>query len=239
MKTQLSTILCSVTLAGVLIASAGSSLAQQKTVKQCDAEWQANKAAVQASGKTKKDYVAACRQGVGNAAAPPSGRTATPAAKSQLPVTASPRTAGKSAEQAPATRTRPSANATATTTQTSPKASATPKSQPAGRAWLRPNTTAEQTPATRARPGAGAGARTETARASPRATGNAAAAQFSTLLAAKAHCPADTVVWANTDSKIYHYSDSARYGKTKDGAYMCEKDTAAAGFRAAKNEKRP
>ncbi len=59
------------------------------------------------------------------------------------------------------------------------------------------------------------------------------------MLAAKAHCPTDTVVWVNTDSKIYHYSDRARYGKTKDGAYMCEKDTASAGFRAAKNEKQP
>ena len=29
------------------------------------------------------------------------------------------------------------------------------------------------------------------------------------------------------------------YGNTKAGAYMCEKDTAATGIRAAKNEKHP
>ena len=52
-------------------------------------------------------------------------------------------------------------------------------------------------------------------------------------------CPTDTIVWANLDSKIYHYSTNRNYGQTKSGAYMCEKDTAAAGIRAAKNEKRP
>ena len=49
----------------------------------------------------------------------------------------------------------------------------------------------------------------------------------------------DTVVWANLGSKIYHFSGHKDYGNTKTGAYMCEKDTAAAGIRAAKNEKHP
>ena len=40
-------------------------------------------------------------------------------------------------------------------------------------------------------------------------------------------------------SRIYHFARSKNYGKTTRGAYMCEKDTAAAGFRAAKNEKHP
>ena len=47
------------------------------------------------------------------------------------------------------------------------------------------------------------------------------------------------VVWANLDSKIYHFSGNKNYGNTKSGAYMCEKETAAAGVRAAKNEKHP
>jgi hypothetical protein len=63
--------------------------------------------------------------------------------------------------------------------------------------------------------------------------------QFSTEAAAKAHCPADTVVWLNTSSKIFHFGSSKDYGKTKAGAYMCEKDSLAAGNRAAKNEKQP
>ena len=63
--------------------------------------------------------------------------------------------------------------------------------------------------------------------------------QFSTEALAKTRCPADTVVWVNLRSRIYHFARSKDYGKTKRGAYMCEKDTAAASFRAAKNEKHP
>jgi hypothetical protein len=48
-----------------------------------------------------------------------------------------------------------------------------------------------------------------------------------------------TVVWANLDSKIYHFSGNKTYGQTKAGAYMCERDAMAQGMRAAKNEKRP
>jgi hypothetical protein len=66
-----------------------------------------------------------------------------------------------------------------------------------------------------------------------------AAGGFSTEAQAKAHCPGDTVVWANTASRIYHFSGHRSYGSTKAGAYMCERDTAAAGIRAAKNEKHP
>ena len=65
------------------------------------------------------------------------------------------------------------------------------------------------------------------------------AGQFSTEAEARAHCPGDTVVWANTKSNIYHFSGHRSYGATKAGAYMCERDTAAAGMRAAKNEKHP
>jgi hypothetical protein len=43
----------------------------------------------------------------------------------------------------------------------------------------------------------------------------------------------------NLDSKIYHFAGYKDYGNTKTGAYMCEGNTAAAGFRAAKNEKHP
>jgi hypothetical protein len=63
--------------------------------------------------------------------------------------------------------------------------------------------------------------------------------EFSSEAEAKARCPGDTVVWANIKSKIYHFSGHMAYGSTKAGAYMCEKDSAAAGIRAAKNEKHP
>jgi hypothetical protein len=63
--------------------------------------------------------------------------------------------------------------------------------------------------------------------------------EFSNEAQAKAHCPSDTVVWVNLTSKVYHFSGTKNYGNTKHGAYMCERDTAAAGMRAAKNETHP
>ena len=63
--------------------------------------------------------------------------------------------------------------------------------------------------------------------------------EFAAEALAKAHCPSDTVVWANLDSKVYHFSGNKNYGTTKEGAYMCEKDAVGQGVRAAKNEKRP
>ena len=63
--------------------------------------------------------------------------------------------------------------------------------------------------------------------------------QFTTEAQAKARCPTDTVVYVNLSSKIYHFAGHKDYGNLKNGTYMCEKDTAGAGARAAKNEKHP
>ena len=41
------------------------------------------------------------------------------------------------------------------------------------------------------------------------------------------------MVWANTDSKIYH-KDGEFYGNTKQGKFMTEADATKAGFRAAR-----
>jgi hypothetical protein len=56
---------------------------------------------------------------------------------------------------------------------------------------------------------------------------------------AKASCPSDAVVWVNPTSKVYHPSGSRSYGKTATGAYMCEQESIAAGFRAPKLARRP
>jgi hypothetical protein len=70
--------------------------------------------------------------------------------------------------------------------------------------------------------------------AAPGAATDLAAGQFSTEQAAKAHCPGDTIVWANTGgSKAYHVSSDRYYGKTKHGAYMCQKEADQAGYHAA------
>jgi hypothetical protein len=58
--------------------------------------------------------------------------------------------------------------------------------------------------------------------------------QFTSEQAAKAHCPGDAIVWANLgSSKAYHASGDRYYGKTRHGAYMCQKEADQAGFHAA------
>ncbi len=71
--------------------------------------------------------------------------------------------------------------------------------------------------------------------AAPAEAPGAAKDQYTTEADAKSNCPTDTVVWVNLPSKVYHASGSKTYGKTKKGAYMCEKESVAAGFRAPKS----
>jgi len=72
----------------------------------------------------------------------------------------------------------------------------------------------------------------------PSAPATPRAGEYTTELAARARCSTDTIVWANTPSRIYHYSGTRYYGSTRRGAYMCEADARAAGYRAAKNRQR-
>ena len=105
-----------------------------------------------------------------------------------------------------------------------------------GGATAQPTTTTTPTntsppPAPTATPKQAAPRVRETTAVAPSGFGNEAQA--------KARCPADTVVWVNEKSRIYHFSGHKDYGNTKEGTYMCEKDAMAAGDRAAKNEKHP
>lgn len=58
---------------------------------------------------------------------------------------------------------------------------------------------------------------------------------FDSETAAQAHCPRDVVVWLNIPSGIYHYKGERWYGRTKHGAYACEKEAIRAGDRASEN----
>ena len=82
--------------------------AQQKTAKQCNDEWTANKAAIQASGKTKKQFIAECRGPTVPAAAAPAkpapAATATPAAPK--PAEAAPTTKPSGGHEAEVARER-------------------------------------------------------------------------------------------------------------------------------------
>ena len=68
------------------------------------------------------------------------------------------------------------------------------------------------------------------------AAGAAQAQQlYSSQEAAQNHCPTDTVVWLNTNSGIYHMQGERWYGRTKHGAYVCEKEADQAGDRETEN----
>jgi hypothetical protein len=82
-------MICSV-LVGILALS-GPALAQQKTVKACQDEWRANKAANQAIGLTERAYVDKCR--VGAAAQPPAATTGAPPAAAKTAVAPAAKTA--------------------------------------------------------------------------------------------------------------------------------------------------
>jgi hypothetical protein len=69
------------------------------------------------------------------------------------------------------------------------------------------------------------------------ATAPGGAGQYRTEAEAKGHCPADTVVWINLKSKVYHFAGTKK--TTKKSAYMCEKEAAAQGDRASKSEHHP
>jgi hypothetical protein len=58
---------------------------------------------------------------------------------------------------------------------------------------------------------------------------------FESELAAQAHCPTDIVVWLNTKTGIWHEKGMRWYGRTRQGAYVCRKEAAAAGYRDTRN----
>jgi hypothetical protein len=60
-------------------------------------------------------------------------------------------------------------------------------------------------------------------------------ALFNTEQQAHQHCPADTVVWLNLPTGVYHFQGQRWYGNTKNGAYVCEKEATTAGDRATRN----
>ena len=89
-------------IAGIMAMSGAAAFA--KTVKECDAEYAANKEAIKASGQKKADYVAACRASAAAAPAAPASTPAAPATPAAAPapvVTPAPK-ATAAAKPAPA-----------------------------------------------------------------------------------------------------------------------------------------
>jgi len=226
MKVRFFATACAALAAFVSISS--PSIAQQKTVKQCQDEWRANKAENQTRGVKEKDYVAQCR-GAAAATVPAAARAQAPS--SPPPASAEKRKTAKECrsewrankadneakgitEKQYVEQCRTGRDTAAPTPPPAPAATPAPARAPA------PATTIATPPPTAATAPIGAG-------------------QYRTEAEAKGHCPADSVVWVNLKSKIYHFAGTKSYGTTKEGAYMCEREAVAQGDRASKREKHP
>lgn len=224
------------------------SIAQQKTAKACTEEWRANKAANEAKGVTLKSYVTQCRAGgaaqtqtAPQAPAASQKKTAAPAQKTTT--AAAPAATGQKTVKACTDewRANKDANQAKGVTLKAYVADCRAGKATTAQPTLFPTqpqqrTTAAPPPA--AQPPQQA-PRTTTGAAPPAATAPTGANQYASEGQAKFRCVGGTVVWANLDSKIYHFSGNKTYGQTKAGAYMCERDAQGQGMRAAKNEKHP
>jgi hypothetical protein len=235
---------------------------QAKTAKACREEWRAS---TDPGKGTEKDYVAKCRGGAAAAPQTPAAPAAPPAAAAtpapgatktakacreewrastdpnkgtEKDYVAKCRAGGTTAAPAAPPAAAPKAAAPAAPPPAAAPKAAAPAPAPAPAAAApapapTPAAAAPAPPPAPARPAAAAPAPT------PAATAPTGANQFSTEAQAKGRCPTDTVVWVNLNSKIYHFTGTKAYGKTKEGAYMCEKDALGETFRASKTEKHP
>lgn len=212
-----------------------------KTVKECDAEYKANKEAIRASGEKKKDFVTACRAG-GETIPAQIAPAATGPAPGAAPAPAA-TTGGKTAKECDAEykankeaikasgeRKKDFVAACRAGTETVPSGAAptAPSAPPPSAA---PAPTEQPTPA----PAPSAAPAAPKTQYRPRAQAPVSASEAQ----AQASCPSDIVVWVNTRSGIYHFKGTHNYGTTKEGTHMCESAAKAAGDRAAENEKHP
>ena len=220
--------------AGCVLAMAISfsspSMAQPKTAKQCADEWRANKADNEAKGIKEKDYVAQCH----GAAAPVAAPKEAPAAPAAPPAAAS--KTGKTAKECGAEW---SSNKADNEAKGITKKQYVAQCRTGGIAAAPP--APAQAPAEPPPPAARPRTTTTTTSAPPPPAPMAptGAGQYRTEVEARGHCPADTVVWVNLKSKIYHFTGTKNYGNTKSGAYMCEREAMVQGDRASKTEKHP
>jgi hypothetical protein len=201
-------------------------VAQQKTVRACQAEWRANKDANQAKGITEKAYVAQCRGGATTttttaptAAPPPAagGQKTAKACRDEWRANKAANQASGITEKAYVAQCRSGGTVVAPAPAPAPAPTRTTTPAPTPSYAPPPATTA----------------------ARPATTTPTGANQFATEGQARMRCLTGIVVWANTNSKIYHFAGYKDYGNTKSGAYMCEGDATSQGMRASKTEKHP
>ncbi len=232
-------VICSAVVGVALLMS--PAFAQEKTAKACQAEWRANKADNQAKGITEKAYVAKCRGG-DSAAKPAPAPAASTAAQKKTTAAAAPAAGEKTAkacrDEWRANKADNQAKGITEKAYVTQCRAGTAAAQPAPTPAAEKKTTAAPAPA----PAAAPEKKTATAPMAPppaASTTPTGANQYTTEAQAKGRCGTGTVVWANLNSKIYHFASYKDYGNTKSGAYMCERDATSQGMRASKNEKHP
>jgi hypothetical protein len=235
-----------IALSAIILAAAfglaGTGAASAESVmKICGDQWKQAKASGSTNGMTWKDFLAQCREqqkGAAGAAAAP----AAPAAAAPAPaVTAAAGgktakecnaeyAANKDAIKASGQKKKDFVEACRAGTETIPTSAAPAAPPPAAPAAAPPPAAPPPAAAPAPKPSA--------AKPKPAAAATGAG-EFQTEAEAKGRCPTDTVVWVNTKSGVYHFAGTRNYGKTKQGAYMCEADAKAAGRRASEEEKHP
>ena len=230
-----------------------------KTAKDCTAEWRADKAGMQARGITEKAYVEQCKGGVSPTAVAPLPK---PSAIAPSPSPAPPQTsssptqkaakecvaewrADKAGMQARGTTEKAyveqckAGAVTPTATAPEPKATTAPTPAPKQASPAAPPTPAQSAPKPAPTTTAAPAPTPAQQPSVPKGSATLEAGQFADEASAKVRCPADTVVWVNLPSKIYHFAGTKSYGTTKRGAYMCEKEAITAENRASKTERHP
>ena len=68
-----------------------------------------------------------------------------------------------------------------------------------------------------------------------RATSGAELTTFTNEQQAQRHCPTDNVVWLNLTNRRLPPKGERWYGRTKSGAFVCEKEADQAGDRSTRN----
>jgi hypothetical protein len=227
MKLSFCAAVCVAVTGFVLIST--PSVAQQKTVKQCQDEWRANKTENQAKGIKERDYVTQCRGGAAG--------TQPTAAPIQTPAAGSPASAEK-AKTAKECRAEWQANKADNQAKGITERQYVEQCRSGG-VVASPAAASPVTPSSPSAPAQPAPTPTTAAHPPAARTAPTGAGQYQTEGQAKGQCPADTVVWVNLKSRIYHFAGTKNYGTTKEGAYMCERQAVAQGDRASKTEKHP
>jgi hypothetical protein len=245
MQSRFAIIISAAVTVALFAFAPGTASADTKTAKVCNAEYAANKAAIQSSGEKKADFVTACRAGTevipgaaavstAGVAPAPTSVPAAPAASGDVKTAKAcdaEYSANKDAIKAGGQKKKDFVAACRAGTEVIPAAA----TSVAPAAPSAPATTSSAP-----QPAAPAPTRTKTVSPGPAATtAPTGANEFATDTQAKARCPGSNVVWVNLKSQVWHWAGTHDYGNTEKGAYMCQADATAEGARAAKNEKAP